>query len=176
MGRLRDPLAPSGTTLLVNERVTGAQLVDGVQRNLTVALTLAHIAGAVIVFIFLTLVLPVRHPPPVGDVFLLNGPAGFVYILGATLIAPRIGRAASEPRFRWIREERTPTPEEQRKTLRSSLAQLWIAVVLWGLAAVVFGLINLHFSAEIGGRVAGGILMGGRGTGSRAVPVVGSTP
>jgi adenylate cyclase len=145
----------------MHERMTGSELVARVQHKVAVALTLSHVAGAVITFVFLTVVLPVRHQPPASDVFLLNGPVGAVYVLLASIFAPRVGRRLGERSVGWIREERKPTAGEQRKTLRSTLQQLWLAAVLWGVAAVLFGLINLHFSAEIAGRVGVGIVMGG---------------
>jgi adenylate cyclase len=140
--------------------------IERVQRKLRLVLTISNIAGAVVVFIFLTLVLPVRHPPPVRDVFLLNGPVFLVFGIAATLFARRWGRSLYDARLQWIRENRTPSLEEQRRTLRNSVAQLQVTVVIWGLGAMLFGLLNLHFSAEIAGRVVGGIVMGGLVTGA----------
>jgi adenylate cyclase len=147
---------------------SGAQLVARVQRRLAVALTLSHVAGAVIVFVFLTVLLPVRDQPPVADVLVLNAPVGLVYLVLASILAPRIGRAIAEPGVAPIRAGRTPTPEEQRRVLRGSLEQLRLSAGLWGLAALLFGLINLHFSVDIGVRVAVGIVMGGLVTGAIA--------
>jgi len=141
-------------------------LIERVQRTLRLVLTLSNVAGAVVVFIFLTLVLPVRHPPPAGEVFRLNGPVFLAFGVAASLLAPRWGRSLFNARLRWIREGRTPSTEEQRRTLRNSLAQLRVTGAIWGLGAVLFGLLNLHFSAEIAGRVAGGVVMGGLVTGA----------
>jgi adenylate cyclase len=150
----------------VDDRLSGEELIARVQPRLRLVLTLANVAGAVVVFTFLTLVLPVRHPPPLRDVFLLNGPAFLVFGVAASLIAPRWGRAQFNRRVQWIREGRTPSAEERRRTLRGSLVQLRITGVIWGLGAALFAPLNLHFSADIAGRVAVGILMGGLVTGA----------
>jgi adenylate cyclase len=142
-------------------RPSGPELIERVNRSLQITLTASNVVGAAIVAIFLTLVLQVRHPPPVSEVVLWNWPAILVYLVGGSIVAPRWGRAITEPRLRWLREERTPTPEEQRRVLRNPLVQLKVSAALWTVAAVVFGLLNLHFSNEIAGRTATGIVMGG---------------
>ena len=143
------------------DRPTGPELIQRVYRSLQITLTASNIVGAAIVALFLTLVLQVRHPPPVGEVVLWNWPAILLYLVGGSILAPRWGRAIAEPRLRWLREERTPTPEEQRRVLRNALVQLKVSALLWAVAAVLFGLLNLHFSNEVAGRTFTGILMGG---------------
>jgi adenylate cyclase len=143
------------------DRPTGPELIERVYRALRITITASNVAGAAIVTIFLTLVLQVRHPPPVDEVLLWNWPAVVVYLAVAAIVAPRWGRAISDPRLRWLREDREPTPDEQRRVLRNPLVQLKVTAVLWTVAAVLFGLLNLHFSKEIAGRTVTGILMGG---------------
>jgi adenylate cyclase len=129
-----------------------------------IMMTVSNTAGAVIVLVFLTLVLQVRHPPPVEKVVLWNWPAAVLYIVVTAIVAPRWGRAIAEPRLRWLREDRAPTPEEQRRVLRNPLMQLKVTAVMWAFGAVLFGLLNLHFSGEIASRAATGIVMGGIAT------------
>jgi adenylate cyclase len=145
----------------MNQRLTGQELIGSVNRAFTQTMIVSNTAGALIVFVFLTLILPVRHPPPIDKVMLLNWPAGIAYILACTFIAPRWGRRVASPRLQWLREERPPNAEEQRRVLRNPLVQLKIICILWGVGAVLFGVINLHFSTELGGNVAMGIVMGG---------------
>ncbi len=69
-------------------------------------------------------------------------------MVAATIFVPRLGNAVSERRLQWLIEERPPTPREQRAVLRNPLLQVKF-VARFGLAPpVVFGVINLYFSAE----------------------------
>ena len=145
----------------MDRRPSGPDVIERVNRAFTITMTVSQVIGAAIVFVFLTVVLPVRHPPPLDKVLLWNWPAGLVYIVAGSVIAPRWGRAIAAPRLEWLREERRPTPEEQRRVLRNPLVQIKVVAVFWTLGAALFGVANLHFSTEIAGRVATGILMGG---------------
>ena len=107
------------------------------------------------------IILPVRHQPPLGDVLLWNLPPFVIYGITAWIVAPRWGRALTRSRLQWLAEEREPTSEERRRVLRNPLVNLKVVGTLWAVAAVSFGLINLHFSVEIGANVATGIAMGG---------------
>ena len=149
-----------------DERLTGRELRARTIRDFTIAMSVSNCVGALIVFVFLTLILPVRHPPAVGEVFLWNGPAFVIWGLAASYVGPRWGRSISLPRLRWLQEERVPTPEERRRVLRNPLVQLKVVGGIWAAAAVVFGLINLHFSVQIAINVASGIVMGGLVTGA----------
>src|SRR2546421_3478884 len=145
-----------------DERLTGRELRARTIRDFTIAMSVSNCVGALIVFVFLTLILPVRHPPAVGEVFLWNGPAFVIWGLAASYVGPRWGRSISLPRLRWLQEERVPTPEERRRVLRNPLVQLKVVGGIWAAAAVVFGLIDLHFSVQIAINVASGIVMGDR--------------
>ena len=144
----------------MNGRADIRSLIDESGREFTRAMIIANTVGAVIVALFLTLVLPVRHPPPLGRILILNSGA-LVYLVAVCWLMPRWGRALSERRLDWLLEGREPTPCEQRRALRQGLAQASRLVVVWALAAALFGTINLAFSAEIAGAVATGILLGG---------------
>src|SRR5947209_11576887 len=100
------------------EKPSGDQLMDRTMRALTVTLVASNTVGAVIVFVFLTLILPVRHPPPIGDGIALNAPVALVYVVASTLVASRWARAITFPRLAWLREDRAPSATDQRLVLR----------------------------------------------------------
>jgi adenylate cyclase len=143
------------------ERVSGQEVVDRVFRSFTATMNISNAIGGVITFVFLALVLQVRHPPAIGDVLLINGPPLLVLGGGSFLVAARIGRAVARPWLEWLREDRAPTAREQRRILRDNIMQVKLAAAIWAGGAVIFGLINLYFSAEIAANVAIGIVMGG---------------
>src|SRR5947209_6694202 len=142
-------------------RTDGPELIQRVNREITKALTLANLIGAIVVFVFLIVVLPARHQPPLGKVILLTVPAGVAYLVFTSFAGPKWGRALARPRNAWLQEGRVPTEGEQRLTLRLPVRQLVVPAGLWGAGAVIFGLINLYFSAEIAGRAFTTIVMGG---------------
>jgi len=143
------------------ERLTGAELRARVNHKFTTTMIVSNAIGMVIVFVFLTLILPVRHAPPVGKVLLLNGPVFVASALVGIFLAPRWGRAIAGPRLRWLLEDRVPTASERRAVLRNPMAQLKAVGLFWIGGAILFGPLNLYFSPEIAGRVATGIVMGG---------------
>jgi adenylate cyclase len=142
-------------------RPSGEELIARVNRAFTLTMVGSNAVGAVIVFVFLTVALPVRHPAPLGKVVLINLPPALLYALVGGLLAPRWGRALARPWLSWLREERPPTSQEQRHVLRNPLVQVKPALVFWAGGAVLFGLIDLYFSTEVAGKVATGIVMGG---------------
>jgi adenylate cyclase len=145
----------------MQKRLKGQDLLARVDRVFTITMTLSQGVGAMVAFVYLTALLPVKHPPPLEDVILWNWPAGLAYLVAASIVAPRWGRRLALRRLGWLLGDRAPTPEEQRRALRGPLAQIKVVAVLWAVAAVLFGLINLHFSAVIAYNVSTGIVMGG---------------
>jgi adenylate cyclase len=145
----------------VQERLSGQELLARVNRAFTIMMVVSQGAGAVIVFLFLTLVLPVKDAPPLDEVILWNWPPGFTYIAFGSIVGPWWGRRIARGRLGWLLEERPPTPAEQRRSLRGPLVQIKAVAVLWAIGVCMFGLINLHFSSNFAGNVATGIAMGG---------------
>jgi adenylate cyclase len=142
-------------------RLSGQELVSQVRRLLTRTLLVSNAIGALIVFIFGTLILKVAHPPPVGKVLLINGPVFVVYMVVTSILIPRKGNAVALRRLQWLIEERSPSAREQRVALRNPLLQVKVVAIAWAGAVVVFGPLNLYFSAEIAANAATGIVMGG---------------
>jgi adenylate cyclase len=128
----------------------GAAIERRVAVPLTVGLVAANVLGAAVVFAFVAWILPL---PPVDDdgaIKALNAIA-----LGAGLaVAVPAGFAWSGrrllPSARWVLEDRDPRPDEQLVTLRAPLRLLQIQAALWAFGAVLFALLNLHYSVRLG--------------------------
>jgi adenylate cyclase len=136
-------------------------LIERVKRRSAIAITVANVGSGTIVFAFLLVLLPVSGGPPVRDLLEVNVPAGLVFIVLSSWLAPRWGKANAERRLAWLREGRAPTSEEQRRVLRSPFYQLIVPATVWASAAAVFGLINLPLSHELAGRMVTAMIMGG---------------
>ena len=112
------------------------ELAEQAERRMTVAALAANSAGALVVFVFATVVLPV--PPGLHDhtrMFLIN--AGALVVLGG--IAMKAGWAWSRrlwaARMDWAETGRDPTARERELPLRYPLSQqalnakIWIGIV-----------------------------------------------
>lgn len=141
--------------------ISGKELVDASRRDGTRVLVAATVSGGLVVFVFLTLILPAPTGTPASAAILFNLPFFVVYLAGAIFFGTRFGEARHGRRLEWLASERRPTPAEQEAALRLPLVQLTLPAVGWGGAAVLFGLLNTRYSGELGFRVATTILMGG---------------
>jgi adenylate cyclase len=143
------------------EREPGCEMIKRIGRNATVALLLANLAGAVVTFVLGAWVVPAPDGLAT-DSNLRNNLIGFGAALVLGLVAGswlslRTSRAAQ----RWLREERTPTPEEREATLRFPLRQTMIEAGLWALCAVQFFFINLISSDLLAIEAGIEVLIGG---------------
>lgn len=129
---------------------------------LAIALGAATLASAAATFAFGTLVLP--DPPEVDDPAegrLVNLIAFGVYMLATLPLGGWWMARRTRPARDWLRSDRAPTTEERRLALRAPRNIVYVNAVFWGLAAIVFGVLNATFSAELGGRVASTIAIAG---------------
>ena len=124
-------------------------------------ITLANLVGGLIVFGFLAVILPLQDGPDTGDILRLNVPAGLVFVVVSSWLGGRAGRGIADRTLAWLREERDPTPDELRRTLRGPLGQLVVPAGIWASAAVFFGLLNLSLDSELASRAATATVMGG---------------
>jgi adenylate cyclase len=140
---------------------SGRELIQRSRRDGGLVIMAGTALGAVVVFVFLALILPAPAGTPSRNAILFNIPFFVGYLVLTLPIGWKVGTAWQERTLAWLADERAPTADEQRATLRFPFNQLLLPAVGWIGAAVVFGLLNLRYSGELGSRVATTILMGG---------------
>jgi adenylate cyclase len=139
----------------------GAAIARRTRLVLTVLLSLANFVGAAVVFVFLLWVLPT---PPVDDpaeVRLVNLIAAASYVLMGTVVGALLGSRKLRDMRDWLRSDRPATQEQRRQVLRAPYRIVGVHAILWTTAAVLFGLLNWTYSAELGARVVTTVLFGG---------------
>jgi adenylate cyclase len=131
-------------------------------RRMRVGLSAANVIGAVTVFVFLRLLVPIPSHLRHDTTFLwLN--AGLFVLVGvvATVIANIWGpRSATEIR-EWFLAGKEPDAVQRERALRQPLIQTKIDAVLWSSAGAVFVVGNAFRSTTISVQAAVGITLGG---------------
>jgi adenylate cyclase len=162
--KLLGPVAVRPPGLLARE--SGCDLVERIKRNATHALLLANLAGAVVTFALGQWVVPVPGGLQDNSNLVANvigfGVALIIGLVAGTWLSNRASRAAQ----RWLREDRSPTPEEREATLRFPLRQTAIEAGLWLAVATEFFAINLPVSTFVGVEAGLVCLLGGLVTSS----------
>jgi len=128
------------------------------------ATTLANLAGVAIVVGMAIWVVPLDRPAT-GDPILVNLLLTAVFLIvmvPACIIAITRGL---RPGRNWLKEERPPTPDEQRNLLRAPLYIFGGVGLVWLFAATGFGLLNgIAYSFETGFRLGTTIALAGLAT------------
>ncbi|TWF77818.1 adenylate cyclase [Pseudonocardia hierapolitana] len=125
---------------------------------LAVAVVVANVVGAVVVFVLAAWVLPEGPLTDPGRVRTLNLVAFGVYLL----LAVPIGLLWGGRRFRLRSGEADAEQRrERRMVLYGPLRLVTVQTVLWALAATVFVLLNLPYSARLALSVGETIVLGG---------------
>jgi adenylate cyclase len=140
---------------------SGAALVRRTAVSLVISLSVANLIGAAATYAIGQFVLGFPDVDDPSEARLANLIAFGVYMLISVPLgawwALRRARSARD----WLREDRVPTAEERRLALRAPGSIVFVHVVIWSLAALVFGLLNATYSVELGRRVALTVLFGG---------------
>jgi len=142
--------AAFGSRLLGPLDQAGRRLAARVQVLLTTAVVVANLTGAVAVTaIAMVLHGGVQRFEEAGvlllDMILIPTYAVLSLVLGVTWGTIRIRR-----QLQWVREEQQPDAGDQRAALRVPIALTRIQALLWGLAAVVFSVLNGVADIELG--------------------------
>jgi adenylate cyclase len=150
------PRPPAGS-----EREPGGELVARVARHATVALMFANLAGAVVTFVLGAWVVP----PPHGIDVSTNLDTNIIGFVVALVVGGALGTflsiRTSRDTQRWLREDRTPTPQERDSTLRFPMRQTLIEAGLWAAVAVEFVAINLSTDTVLALEAGLQVLLGG---------------
>ena len=142
----RKPLA----WLIARPDEPGRDLVRRTQLLLTVSLVGANLIGAAIVFAIASWVFPYPDVEDPGAARIANLIGVVVFFLVVTPIGVRWGTRRLGQARSWLIEDRDPTAEERRIVLRAPRRIVTVHLVIWSLAAIVFGVLNAAFSLELG--------------------------
>jgi adenylate cyclase len=128
---------------------------------LSIALAVANLGGAAIVFAFSVWLIPSSSIPSAGELVRWNAVAATTYAIVATQVAAVWGRISLTSYEAWLIEDRPPTPTELDRTLAAPRRLMIIQATLWGVAALGFTLVNGIIEPELIARVAMTVIGGG---------------
>jgi adenylate cyclase len=132
-----------------------------ISRRCAMALVVANVIGAVVVFVLGVYVIPSPHIDDVGTLNAWN----LVLLVFCLLVLFPIGGVLASRRWReistWMREDRVPTPAERDATIGYPLRLVRKEAVLWSVGAVPFVILNGAWSIGLGIGCAVEILLGG---------------
>jgi len=132
-------------------------------RQLSLAMVLSNLLGALVVFTYLVFVVPDR-PTDTATTELVNGIVAGSYLLLA-LVLGTVGSVLLQRRLlRWLRPGHVLGQQDLRLTLRLPARLVRLYGLLWAVAVVVFAAINLPRSWQAGLDVATTIAAGGATT------------
>jgi adenylate cyclase len=131
------------------------------------AVLAANVAGAGIVFALSVWVLPGPDVHESRDAIVLaNLVLAGAYVVFAAIVGTVWGLGRWRSTRAWLVEDREPTDDERRTTLRVPLRQLEVSLVLWGIAVVGVFALNATWSWVLAAIVATTTLLGGITTGA----------
>lgn len=140
--------------------IPGPPLLRAYQLSAGIAIFVANVVGMAIVIALTLWVIP-GTPVPGGDATIINAAVLSSYVLVAFLVGGIVIFRQSSLAWRWLRERREPTPQEELAVLRAPLRVLAVLVAFWFIATILATSINLWFSWRLGLRVAITATLGG---------------
>jgi adenylate cyclase len=133
---------------------SGRDLARRIKVLLTISLVGANLLGALIVVALGVLVLPLPDVDDEGIARAINLGFAGVYLLVFMPLGAWWGLKRLRQARDWLAEDRMPTDRERKVVLRGPRRIVVIHIVIWSLAALLFGILNAFFSLEAGLRVA----------------------
>jgi adenylate cyclase len=161
---LRAPLAWLGP----QAARSGKAVARRTQLLLLLAIGVANMAGAIVVFVFAVWVVPNPDVEDETQPIIVNLIALGIYLLVALFVGFTWGLKRLQPVRTWLREDREPTDDEKRLVLRAPVRAGLIASVLWAGAIVTFSAINVTFAVSLAIVVAITVALGGVTTSAAA--------
>lgn len=135
---------------------------------LTLVIVLTNLIGAGSVLVIALFVVPMPAIGHAGHVRLVNALVAAGYVVLAVLAGAVAGNRGMRTLRKWLLEDRTATLEEARIVLRAPLRLFVLQLMLWLVAAALFGGLNLVYSTLLALRVATIVVLTGLVTASCA--------
>jgi adenylate cyclase len=133
-----------------------------IYRRLQIAGALSNLAGAVDLFIFTALLLPVTSEGyDRGTATFWNAVVFAIYMPATMIIGHHVIRRHAGRLKDWMDAGRDPTPEERDEALSQPLVHAKLSATLWLGAAILFTLLNLVVARPIAAVVPFTIVLGG---------------
>ena len=158
--------------LIGDPDLSGVALARRVRISATVVTVLANTIGAAVVAAFAVWALPRPEGIDSGTVIPVDLAAGALYICAATTIGARWGlrrtQGGPDGTTTWLEQGLEPTAAQRRAVLREPTQIMLVQAVLWGVATVLFAVINATFSPLLGLGVGMTVALGGVTTSAAA--------
>lgn len=155
------PTATYGSRLLDPLDQPGPQLATRVQVLLTTAVVVANLTGAVAVTAIAALLHGGVQRFEEAGVLLLDLILVPTYSVLSLAVGVTWGTIRIRRQLEWVREDQRPDAADQRAALRVPIELTRIQAMLWGLAAVVFSVLNGIADVALGLEVLLHIAIGG---------------
>jgi len=132
----------------------------------------ANAGGIAVVVAFAVFALPKPDDVAGTDVVLVNLIAGALYAPVAVAVGVSWGRrlleGGNEGISAWLEEDQVPNSAQRLRVLRGPLRIMFVQIVLWGLATVIFALLNATYSPLLALGVGMTVALGGLTTSAAA--------
>jgi adenylate cyclase len=135
--------------------IPGLAVAADITRQLRVALPAINVIEAALTYVFIMYVVPLpggAPPAAARDAALV---ATIAFTAACWIVCEVWGRQALRPVRRWLEQDRPPTDAERARTLRTPFHTAGHVLVVWSVAGVGVGLLEL----SLGGSVVGGALI-----------------
>src|SRR5215218_2624648 len=129
-------------------------------RRLAWAAAASNSLGGIVLFLLLGFLIPFA-PEGADRQLVLNAVVAAVYLAVTLVLGTLWGLRMNAPIERWLAEERAPTAKERRLVLSVPLRFARTSWVFWGIAAVLFTVLNAPNTGWPTLVVGGAILLGG---------------
>jgi len=129
---------------------------------MTRAMLTANISGALVVFVFVYFLLPLKSELP-DDQSRANLIA-FVGYLVVSIVVGQIGGQRISRWRGWLASDGGADDDVRRALLRHPLRQMRVNATMWGLAAVLFGVLNAFYAPQTILDISSTIVLGGFAT------------
>ncbi len=142
--------------------MTREQLARQTGRRLTWSVALANLTGAVLVYVFLSYLLPTPRDELSGGALQTRSTVAFLLYMPLTLLAGHLVGEGLTDRLRdWLPSDRPADEQDRAATLRAPLLLARMSAGFWGGAAVLFAGLNAVTLPLLGLQVLCTVLLGG---------------